>query len=62
VVVLHQVDHNKVEVVDVVAVVAVVVLNHHDNRRASLEATVPNFQAASLTAVTANKLTHLLTL
>jgi hypothetical protein len=64
VVVLHQVDHVKVEVVDVVVVVvvAVVVHNHCVNQQPSLEATAPNFQAASLTAVTTNKLTHALTL
>jgi hypothetical protein len=57
VVVLHQVDHAWVEVVDVVAVVH----NHHDNQQpSSEEATAPNVQAVSLTpAVTANKLTHL---
>jgi hypothetical protein len=54
--VLHQVDHNKVEVVvvDVDAVVAMgVVLHYHNNQQPSLEAiAAPNFQAASLAVVT----------
>jgi hypothetical protein len=54
-VVPHLDNHHKVEVVDVVAVV---VLNHLDNQQSSLEATAPNYHAASSTAVTTSKLTH----
>jgi hypothetical protein len=57
--VLHLVDRINVKVVDVVAVVAVAILHHHDNPQPSSKATAPSSQAASLIAVTASKLTRL---